>query len=323
MTVPVGRISSANWKIIKGSDAGESYKGNNLYDPAGAEISYDTSTVTENYNFTNMYYRKVPGSTTWGSPVAAVFINPYQDVTAQQGQQYQYDLKPCSDQMVIDPGTGDLVEEEGDGLLNPLEVCITPDALSFSSPSQTDRNISLSWEAQGGPVGYLLYRDGQNRKELEAVTSYIDTGLVPDQTYSYTIRTVFQSGGIYFLSKGVTLSATTSVSSIQRDLWLETKGAGNIPSGDINTARIYMKIQNESRSLESGDQLGIEIYTVAGSRIKADNVSFNADPADPQRYTYDWDRKEVTAGGTYIVRVIGPKNQAIGKITLRSLNGGN
>jgi len=317
MAVPVGRISGASWKIIKGPDTGESYKGDKLYDPAGAEISYDTSTVTANYYFTNVY---ISTNTLPGSPAASDFDgSPYQYVTVEQGQYLHVDLKPCSDTMVIDPITGDLKEEEGDGLVNPLEVCITPAPLSLSSASQTDSSATLSWEAQGDPVGCLLYRNGQKIKELEAVTSCIDTGLLPQQTYSYTIRTVFQSGGIYFLSKSVQLSTTTSASIIQRDLLLERAGAGIIPSGDINTARIYVKIQNDSRSIQSGEQLKLEIYSVAGSLIKADDVPFNADPADPRRYTYDWDRRGVTAGGTYIVRVQGSMNQAIGKITLSQL----
>ena len=65
---------------------------------------------------------------------------------------------------------------------------------TLSSPSKTSSSISLSWGAStdsggSGLAGYNVYRNGATVPTAQTTTnSYVDSGLAPNTTYTYTVR---------------------------------------------------------------------------------------------------------------------------------------
>jgi poly(hydroxyalkanoate) depolymerase family esterase len=73
----------------------------------------------------------------------------------------------------------------------------------------TDTTVSLSWSAVSGAASYNVYRNGAkvNASAITA-TSYTDSGLTANTTYSYTVAAVSSSGTVGAQSGGV--NATTA-----------------------------------------------------------------------------------------------------------------
>ena len=88
----------------------------------------------------------------------------------------------------------------------------TPPAVS----GRTSSSISLTWSAASGAAGYIVYRDGVKvTASPVASTSYTDSGLAANTSYSYAVSSV-SSGRESALSSSVsatTLSACTATTS--------------------------------------------------------------------------------------------------------------
>jgi len=87
----------------------------------------------------------------------------------------------------------------------------TPTDLIATARSST--RVDLTWTASTdnvGVVGYEIYRDGQLIAQTDPVTSYIDTTLVSNTTYTYQVRARDAAGNASALS-GVVTATTDSM----------------------------------------------------------------------------------------------------------------
>jgi fibronectin type 3 domain-containing protein len=112
---------------------------------------------------------------------------------------------------------------------------------------QTKDSISLSWEAVSGVDGYSLTRSGGSggpSAQTTASTSYTDTGLTPDTTYSYEVTAY----------KGSAQSAPAAISGKTLPETLDT------PAGLTITGQTQNSI-----SLSWGAVSGAEGYSVTRS----------------------------------------------------------
>lgn len=82
-----------------------------------------------------------------------------------------------------------------------------PDGLAVTGT--TDTSASLSWNSVSGAVGYNVYRDGAKvNTSAVTATTYTDTGLTANTTYSYTVTAVDSTGAES--APSATVSGTTA-----------------------------------------------------------------------------------------------------------------
>lgn len=93
--------------------------------------------------------------------------------------------------------TGNAFYQVIDVNLNNGSGGVTPSVpAGVASPSQTQTSISLTWSPSSGPNGiqqYEVYRNGA-LVGTTAQTSYTDTGLTENTSYTYTVRSVDTAG---------------------------------------------------------------------------------------------------------------------------------
>lgn len=82
---------------------------------------------------------------------------------------------------------------------------------NLAAPTKTSSSVTLSWTASTsslGIAGYMVYRNGTNvTSNLVTGTSYTDTGLQPNTTYSYYVVAKDNAGTLS--DPSVSISATT------------------------------------------------------------------------------------------------------------------
>jgi hypothetical protein len=92
----------------------------------------------------------------------------------------------------------------------------TPKNLRVTSASPTQ--IALAWDASTDDVGvtkYIVIRDGARIAAVKAPkTSYTDTSVAADETYTYRVRARDAAGNRSKVSKAVTATATTATSVV-------------------------------------------------------------------------------------------------------------
>jgi chitinase len=90
---------------------------------------------------------------------------------------------------------------------------------TLSSPAKTENSVTLSWGAStdsggSGLAGYNIYRNGATTPTAQTngtATTFTDTGLVPNTTYTYVVRARDGAGNISGASNQI--SVTTNPSS--------------------------------------------------------------------------------------------------------------
>ncbi|SEN14635.1 glycosyl hydrolase family 18 protein [Lihuaxuella thermophila] len=78
---------------------------------------------------------------------------------------------------------------------------------NLASPSQTASSISLTWTASTdnvGVTGYDVFR-GTQKVGSSTATSYTDTGLTPDTSYTYTVKARDAAGNVSAASNALTV----------------------------------------------------------------------------------------------------------------------
>jgi chitodextrinase len=70
---------------------------------------------------------------------------------------------------------------------------------STAITAKSSSSIRVSWSSVSGASYYEVYRGNELRGEA-TTTSYIDTGLSPNTTYSYRVKAVNYSGSSSFSS---------------------------------------------------------------------------------------------------------------------------
>jgi hypothetical protein len=70
-----------------------------------------------------------------------------------------------------------------------------PAPTGVNTSNATDTTMTIGWNAVGGAAGYNVFRGGgQVNASLVTATSYLDTGLAPATTYSWTVAAVDGNG---------------------------------------------------------------------------------------------------------------------------------
>jgi poly(3-hydroxybutyrate) depolymerase len=70
-----------------------------------------------------------------------------------------------------------------------------PAPTGVATSNATDTTMTIAWNAVSGAAGYHVFRDGgQVDTSLVTGTSYLDTGLAPATTYSWTVAAVDSNG---------------------------------------------------------------------------------------------------------------------------------
>jgi chitodextrinase len=148
-------------------------------------------------------YPVVVGET--GDDCSVSFINPFWDWFDSQGISYlawTWDTWGGCDNVLISDYSGTPSAGFGAGYqthLAGLTNTTTPPSVptGLTSPSQTTSSISLSWTASSAgtnPVsGYNVYRSG-TKVGTTSNTSYTDSGLSANTSYSYTVSAYDSSG---------------------------------------------------------------------------------------------------------------------------------
>jgi chitinase len=89
---------------------------------------------------------------------------------------------------------------------------------TLSSPSKTSTSISLSWGAStdsggSGLAGYNIYRNGATTPTAQTTgTTFTDTGLVANTTYTYTVRARDGAGNLSTPSNQISVTTNASTS---------------------------------------------------------------------------------------------------------------
>jgi chitinase len=87
---------------------------------------------------------------------------------------------------------------------------------TLSSPSKTTTSISLSWGAStdsggSGLAGYNVYRNGASTPTAQTTgTTFTDTGLTPNTTYTYTVKARDGAGNLSPSSNQISVTTTSN-----------------------------------------------------------------------------------------------------------------
>ncbi|HVG59614.1 MAG TPA: carbohydrate binding domain-containing protein [Hyalangium sp.] len=184
----------------------------------------NTSTVYYRKGFATPYIHYRPAGGTWTTPPGVAMpdseVPGYAKYTVNLGAATQLEC-------VFNNGSGTWDNNNGSNYFFPTGTStfnagtITSGApvvdttapsapTNLSSPSKTPNSVSLSWTASTddfGVTGYLIFRGG-TQVGTSTSTSYTDSGLASNTTYSYTVKARDAAGNTSAASAA--LSVTTS-----------------------------------------------------------------------------------------------------------------
>ncbi|MCD8330105.1 MAG: fibronectin type III domain-containing protein, partial [Lachnospiraceae bacterium] len=145
------------------------------------KLSWTEVSGAENYRV----YQKVSGK--WVR-VGTTTKTSYTIKSLTTGTTYTYTVRAC----YTEDGTTMLGSFDQTGL---SATCCPPAPVLSEAVSDTEGNITVTWEKVSGVTGYRIYRKtaGGSWKRIATVTgastlSYTDTGLTSDTTYLYTVK---------------------------------------------------------------------------------------------------------------------------------------
>lgn len=111
---------------------------------------------------------------------------------------------------------------------------------SLASPSHTDTSISIAWSASTddvGVTGYRIYRNGAEVGDTIS-TSYKDTGLTADTSYTYTVKAV---------------DAANNMSGSSNSLLVKTGKLGELTNHDFESGNLTGWTVVSGNALSAGD----------------------------------------------------------------------
>jgi hypothetical protein len=129
-----------------------------------------------------------------------------------------------------------------------------PTGLTATATSSSTAN--LSWTASTdniGVTGYNIFRNGI-KVGTSTTTSYTDSGLASDTTYTYTV-TAYDAAG-YVSTPSNTATATTLVEVCPCSIWQDGTPTGSSQSDDPNAQTVGLQFQASS----SGFITGVRFY---------------------------------------------------------------
>ncbi len=142
-----------------------------------------------------------------GVEVGSTSSLSFSDKGLMADTKYTYTIRACD--------IYDNLSDESD----PLSITTESDTLAPSVPngfemlSRTDISIGISWKASTddtGVIGYDVFRDGVFIYTT-VETVFVDTGLLPDRNYSYSVRAKDAAGNVSRASSPITIKTLADI----------------------------------------------------------------------------------------------------------------
>lgn len=187
-----------------------------------------------------------------GEIIATVTENSYQDMNIVKGEAYTYVVKAFDE-------AGNISEPSNETKYD-IEAPSVPENLRIVDKSCT--TVSLEWDASSdnvGVTGYEIFR-GDTYIGTSVSTNYVDKGLEPNTTYTYTVRAY--DAGKNYSGASKALEVTT----------VEDTEPPTVPGN------LYINYSNSSYVLHwnpSTDNVAVAGYYVYRDGVEIANVSSN------------------------------------------------
>jgi chitodextrinase/regulation of enolase protein 1 (concanavalin A-like superfamily) len=180
----------------------------------------------------------VTGYQVWrnGTQITTVAGTSYSDSSLASGTTYTYTVK------AVDAAGNVSAASNSASVTTPTPDTQAPTAPSSVLPTATSSSsVLVSWVASSdnvGVTGYQIFRNGV-QVGTSATTSYSDTGLSANTTYTYTVKAVDAAGNISPASAPASVT-TPAVAALSTDVNVVTKQstkASTIASPSFSTAQ--------------------------------------------------------------------------------------
>ena len=142
-------------------------------------------------------------------------------------------------------------------------------APTLTATAKSSSRIDLSWTVAPGADSYTIYRNGNEIASGIATTSYSDTGLTPETTYSYEVKAIRGSESV---KSGVVYATTLSESAA-----IAGKYRIKVATSSNGTTGKYLHI-NSTAAPSGSTNVGVSAYT------ESDNQIFTIEGADGGNY---------------------------------------
>ncbi len=238
---------------------------------ASTQVSVTTATLgwsasTDNIGVTG--YHVYRNGTQVGTVLAPTLV--FSDSGLTPNTQYIYRLTAYD-------AAGNVSAQTG-----PVTVTTPPDTTAPTLPgkptsaTQTMTSISLSWAAATDNVavtGYRVYRNG-TQVGAPSTTSYTDTGLAVNTTYTYTIAAVDAAGNVS------ALSSSTAVKT------LPDTAAPTVPTGLSATASGLSVAMTWTASTDNVAVTGYAVYQDNVQLATTATLTYTASNVAPGNHAY-------------------------------------
>jgi chitinase len=238
-TLAVGGSTSFGWIGAPGGVTPANCRLNGASCDAGGTV--DTTPPTTPANLTSPSKTTTSISLSWGASTDAggsglAGYNVYRNGSATPTAQTTGTTYTDTGLTANTAYTYTVRARDGAGNLSPNsnQISVTTNANSsdttaptvpanLTSPSRTTTSISLSWGAStdaggSGLAGYNVYRNGSATPTAQTGTgtSYTDTGLAPNTTYTYRVRARDGAGNLSGLSNQISVTTNQSTGGANR-----------------------------------------------------------------------------------------------------------
>jgi chitodextrinase len=155
--------------------------------------------------------------------------------------------------VLAQPGTDGVDYTNKEASSNRPQLVVTvfgdpppPDNVAPSTPTGVTANavtgrVDLAWQASTdnvGVTGYDIYRDGAILASVGAVTTYADTTVAPNRTYTYTVRARDAAGNTSLFSDPTTATTPPGPQTYTFFPVADTRAEAATPSATFGTATL-------------------------------------------------------------------------------------
>jgi chitinase len=237
-TLAVGATASFGWIGAPGGVTPANCRLNGLSCDAGGTV--DTIAPTTPTNLTSPSKTTTSISLSWGAstdtggsglagynvyrngsatPTAQVTGTTFTDTGLATNTAYTYTVRARDGANNLSPNSNQ-ISVTTNATTGDTTPPTTPGTLS--SPSKTSSSISLAWGAStdtggSGLAGYNVYRNGATTPTAQTTTnSYVDSGLAPNTTYTYTVRARDGAGNLSSPSNQISVTTNQATGGANR-----------------------------------------------------------------------------------------------------------
>ncbi|MDO8521604.1 MAG: fibronectin type III domain-containing protein, partial [bacterium] len=196
------------------------------------------------------------------TPLATVTGTSYSDTELSPATSYSYVVKAADAAGNLSSSSASAsATTESAQVLADTTAPTTPAGLSATAVSSSQ--INLSWTASTdavGVTGYKIYRNGGTTPlATVTTTSYSNTGLSADTSYSYTVKATDVAGNLSLSSASA--NATTETASVLADTTLPTVPIG-LSATAVSSSQINL---SWTASTDTVSVTGYKIYRNGGT----------------------------------------------------------